>query len=163
MNYNLVWDYDVNGWVYIDPLSPRIKYFPMTGFFNINHYTVGVIGGAYSVDKNYRLEHNMNWFEDEQLSVKELNKIIEDMSKRPIDLILTHTCPESWEPTDLFLPMVNQNFVDKTTERKLNILAREGHWEHWLWGHYHADREYPDGRRHMLMDNFKTLEEIVRE
>ena len=36
-----------------------------------------VVGGAYSIDKYYRLENGWPWFEDEQLSVEEQTMILD--------------------------------------------------------------------------------------
>lgn len=36
------------------------------------------------------------------------------------DFVFTHTCPISWEPRDLFLPMINQGTVDRTMENWLD-------------------------------------------
>ena len=82
LNYKLVWDYDVNGWVYIDPWNPRIKYFPMVSYYNINHYTIGVIGGSFSVDKQYRIANNMKWFSDEQLTEPQLEQMVGNMGNK---------------------------------------------------------------------------------
>ena len=39
--------------------------------YDIDDKKVMVIGGAYSVDKWYRLKMNYKWFEDEQISEEE--------------------------------------------------------------------------------------------
>ncbi len=59
-----------------------------------------VCGGAYSVDKYYRLQRGWNWWPDEQPS--ELTKgLVRFMATRyPIDIMLTHTCPLRFEPKE---------------------------------------------------------------
>ena len=51
------WDFDpkVNGEVYFEEAYPNIRYFKDGGEYNINGYSVLVIGGAYSVDKYWRV------------------------------------------------------------------------------------------------------------
>ena len=56
------------------------------------------------------------------------------------DVILTHTCPISWEPTDLFLSGLDQSSVDKTMELWLDKVKQNIDWSIWLFGHYHDDR-----------------------
>lgn len=111
---------------------------------NFYNYKTLVIPGAYSVDKYYRLSKGWTWFKDEQLSEEEM-----DLGRRIIkqdpafDLILSHTCPIAYEPTDLFLPMIDQSLVDKTMERYLGEIEYNTNYKLWLWGHYHSYRIYP--------------------
>lgn len=67
----LVDDTDVGGKVYMEEKFPLIRYFVDGGEYTIDGKSVLVIGGAYSVDKYYRLARAAGgfsgWFEDEQL------------------------------------------------------------------------------------------------
>ena len=131
-----------------------------------------VIGGAYSVDKYYRLgqyaagNHNALWFEDEQLSEDEMKHVMANLIKH-IDLqqdgdnvlpyyIFTHTCPFSQEPVDMFLPFIDQSTVDTTTERFLDdikdVLINRGIDYRWYCGHWHTDRVAPDNLRFVFND-----------
>ena len=98
------------------------------------------VPGAYSVDKFYRLERGYKWFKDEQLSDVERQALQEKLSGRYFDVVLSHTCPYSWRPTDLFLKGVDQSTVDNTMELWMDELKDTFIWDHWLFGHYHADR-----------------------
>ena len=119
-----------------------------------------VVGGAYSVDKWYRLQMGWKWFPDEELTDEEMNLILSKTKNAKYDHIFTHTCPEPWEPTDLFLSCIDQNSVSKRMEKFLWELSKNFEWRHWWFGHYHADREdvCGDGKVHML---FNQVEEIV--
>ena len=151
LEYELVYDENVNGEVYIDPINPNIKYFKDGGEYDIEGHKTLVIGGAYSVDKEYRLlraglteETNdpkkSGWFSDETLSNQEKYKIQVNILNKEYDLILTHTCPYEFEPTDLFLNFINQEEVDKSMEYFLDWVKDNIKWKVWLFGHYHADR-----------------------
>ena len=112
--------------------------------YKINEYDVLVIPGAYSVDKYYRLQMGYNWYPTEQLNAAERAAGLElATSKNHWDFILSHTCPISLEPTDLFLSMINQSSVDKTMELYLEEIKEKTNYNFWLWGHYHAQRIYP--------------------
>lgn len=111
-----------------------------------------VCGGAYSVDKYYRLESGWHWFPDEQPSEKIKNKVAEVVRNKTIDVMLTHTCPTSYVPTELFLDGVDQSTVDNSTERFFeNILGRFRYneifgWNTPLWyfGHFHGNKYTDD-------------------
>lgn len=79
-----------------------------------------VIGGAYSVDKYYRLENDLLWFADEQPSAEIKTYVEDQIAKNRIDIVLSHTCPYKYEPRDAFLPMIDQSTVDDSTERWLD-------------------------------------------
>ena len=155
---NMLWAYDdeVEGTVYYEAEYPNIKYFKDYGFYKIGGHSCLVIGGAYSIDKDYRLgrfgftpETNIpkktGWFNGEQLNKNEMIDCIGMIGDYAIqygevEFILTHTCPKSFQPTDLFLGFVDQSKVDSTMEEFLDIVNLHIGWKYWLFGHYHADR-----------------------
>jgi 3-oxoacid CoA-transferase subunit A len=140
----LVYDEDVHGWVYQEAAFPLIKYFVDGGEYNINGHSCLVIGGAYSVDKYWRLASAQGsfsgWFEDEQLTDEEKESIARKVAGKDYDFVFTHTCPYSWEPTDLFIGCVDQTTVDQSTEIWLEEISRSIKWRTWCFGHFHDDR-----------------------
>lgn len=151
-----------NNLVYVEELFPNIKYAEDTpATYNLNGYSTLVLPGAYSIDKEFRLANHWNWFPYEQMTKTEqdIAKQLCQVHNYHFDIILSHTCPADWEPTDLFLPFTDQNKVDKTTENFLNEIAHKVNFDLWLWGHYHSFREYPrtkeiPGRRIMLFNSW---------
>lgn len=141
-NIKQIYDNDVNGKVYYEKAFPNIRYFKDGAIYNINDKNILVIGGAYSIDKYYRLSHGMNWFKDEQLTEKERNKILKNVKNKQFDYIFTHTCPACWLPTDLFLPGIDQSTVDNSMEIWLDTIKESITFDRWLFGHFHADRYY---------------------
>lgn len=142
---HLIYDEDVDGEVYTEDTFPQIRYFVDGGEYVINGKSVLVIGGAYSIDKYCRLELAKwngfcSWFADEQLNVEERREIMQKISGKHYDFVLTHTAPLVWEPTDLFLGGIDQSKVDKSTEQWLSQVSCIISWGCWLFGHYHADR-----------------------
>lgn len=143
-NMELVYDENVKGLVWMEEDFPRIRYFRDWGVYTIDGLRTLVIGGAYSVDKHYRLSQGRKWFENEQLNEAERAGCALATYGCSFDLILTHTCPLSLQPTDLFLRGLDQSTVDNTMEVWLEEIARTFKWKLWLFGHYHADRiEWP--------------------
>ncbi len=142
--------------VYVENEFPYIKYaLDYPAIYNIQDLRTLVLPGAYSVDKQYRLERGMSWFENEQMNDEEMDACLNllDDADWQVDLVLSHTCPVLFEPTDLFLSFVDQSQVDKTMERFFGHIEYLLTYDMWLWGHYHAERIYPtvgDGQRIML-------------
>lgn len=139
-NMITIYNEDIQGEVFWEEKFPHIFYLKDGGIYNFSGHKTLVIGGAYSVDKYYRLSMGYQWFSEEQLTTTEMKKINAKNFGQKFDFVFTHTCPISWEPTDLFLSMINQETVDKTMEVWLDEFKDEIQWNIWLFGHYHADR-----------------------
>ena len=131
--------------VYMESKYPNIKYLIDGKDYYFNGYIILAIGGAYSVDKFYRLSKGWTWFPHEQLTTKEMEAIYERWHDDYVDVVITHTCPFEWQPTDLFLPEVDQNTVDNTMERWLSNLENEIGYQSWLFGHFHDNRRILPG------------------
>lgn len=134
-------------------------------------YHAIVIGGAYSVDKEYRLLRGWSWFEYEQLTSDEMEEIYDYMlwlsKNNPIDCILSHTCPLDLQPVDLFMSGIDSSKVDNTMEKFLNKVFYNISHKAWLFGHYHADRyyNYKDKKIMMLFNeiiNFADFMTLTR-
>lgn len=140
------WDENVQGFVYSEPDFPFIKYFHDGDVYTINGKKCLVIGGAYSIDKEYRLSQAKpgaswtGWFPQEMLTKNERDMILEKIQYQHYDFVFTHTCPISMEPTDLFLDFIDQSKVDKTMENFLEEVRKSITFGIWCFGHYHADR-----------------------
>lgn len=115
--------------------------------YTFNNKKYIVIGGAYSVDKEYRLKcqelgiPGRYWFKEEQPN-KEIKEKVEEKLKNEdwyIHGILSHTCPLKFQPTHLFLSGLDQNKVDSSTEEWLGKIEKELHYDVWYFGHYHGD------------------------
>ena len=140
------WDENVGEYIIYEPDYPNIRYLNDGLVYRINDKSVLVIGGAYSVDKWYRLDRApagakwTGWFESEQLTKEEMLEIELAHAYKSVDFVFTHTCPESWEPRDLFLNGLDQSTVDKSMEKWMDKFKNVLNWKVWLFGHYHDDR-----------------------
>lgn len=155
----MAWNDDVTGIVYQERKYPNIHYFIDGETYHINGYRVLPIGGAYSVDKDYRIARGAIWHADEQLSGTERVKIKNLVKGEYFDFVLTHTAPISWEPSDLFLSMIDQSSVDKTTELWLDEIRKSIIYKIWLFGHYHQDRFERPGVQ-LMYRSIETLDDI---
>lgn len=169
----LIEDENVNNAVWIQEEFPNIRYFVDGNEYNIGGHSTLVIGGAYSIDKWYRLARagyapseaetanpkKCGWFKDELLTKEEMSAISDNVNGKHFDFVLSHTCPHSWEPTDLFLNGIDQSQVDKSMEIWMDDLKNKIDWRIWLFGHYHADRIERPYVEQMYMDyeNIDTI------
>ena len=144
---------DICGKVWYDPQYPN-QYFAIDGevyqiLAGVEMLNCLVCGGAYSVDKYYRLERGWSWFPDEQPDTKIKKKVISEISS-DIDIMLTHTCPSRYVPTELFIKGIDQSTVDTSTEEFLENVLRwfEDDTEHnnpfWYFGHFHGNKYTDD-------------------
>lgn len=140
------YDEIIEGTVWREAAYPNIRYLMDGHAYLFNGHPTLVIGGAYSVDKWYRLSHMpkdaewTGWFKDEQLTPEEMQDISARFAGKHFHFILSHTCPESWQPYDLFLPGLDQSTVDKSMEVWLEQFKETVTWNAWLFGHFHNDR-----------------------
>ena len=126
--------------VWYEDAYPNLLFARDGDIFDIEETKHLVIGGAYSVDKFYRLEHNYLWFPDEQPTAEIKAYVEEQVTKHQIDIILSHTCPFKYEPREAFLPMIDQSSVDDSTERWLDKIEKTANYKAWLCGHWHIDK-----------------------
>jgi 3-oxoacid CoA-transferase subunit A len=139
-------------WCWYEEEFPNIL-FPFNGPAAFNGKKFLIIGGAYSVDKEYRLTYKLPWFESELLSDVEKEEILTLIEREnSFDYILTHTAPLKYEPTYLFLDFIDQTKVDKSMEEFLQVVCENVNFTNWWFGHYHSDRDFENGFRIFLND-----------
>lgn len=132
---------------------PNIKFAVDSEIYQLNGKEYIAIGGAYSVDKFYRLAKGYKWFEDEQPceDVKEAVEFQLESQENQIYGVLSHTCPLKYEPVEVFLPGIDQSSVDKSTEEWLDMIEDSLNYDKWYCGHYHTDKSI-DKLRFMFED-----------
>ncbi|MEG0976991.1 MAG: metallophosphoesterase [Bacilli bacterium] len=131
-----------NGTVYYEEKYPFILFAKDGEVYNFNNHFVLVIGGAYSVDKYYRLNMGYNWYESEQPNEKiklKVKNVLEKLDNK-IDIIFSHTCPYKYLPKETFLEGINQSLVDNSTELFLDELEDRIDYNLWYCGHFHTDK-----------------------
>ncbi len=129
------------GKVFVEPMFPYLIFAKDGETYEIDGKKVLVIGGAYSVDKPYRLRAGYNWFRGEQLDEYEKKAIFERVKGNHYDIVLTHTCPLKYEPREMFIQGLDQLSVDKGTEEFLSQVEESISYDKWYCGHYHTEKE----------------------
>lgn len=149
------------GKVWMEMQYPRILFAKDGERYRIGDHTFLVIGGAYSIDKYYRIEKGWNWFKDEQPSDAAKTKILDDAKINPnVDFILSHTCALSDQPRDQFIPGFDQSRIDSTTEEFLQTVKETMTYRYWLFGHYHINRWISDNTV-CFYDGVLSLDQIL--
>ena len=123
-----------------------------------------VIGGAFSVDKNYRLSRGYGWWADEQPSEEIKARVGRRVANSGLDVILSHTCPFKYEPREAFLPGIDQSEVDSSTEEWLDTIEESVDYKAWFCGHWHIDKRID--KMHFLYDEFESdewLQTMIKE
>ncbi len=142
---------------YVNPEYPNQIFAKDGEIYDLGGYKTLVIGGAYSVDKHYRLLKGWGWWDSEQ-PTDEIKSYVEDSLDKvnwTTDIVLSHTCPINTEPRHLFLSMIDQNMVDKSTEQWLQTIADRLDFKKWYFGHFHGN--WINDKYEMLFDGIKEL------
>ena len=145
------------GKVLFEKTYPNILFAVDGEVYEFDGYQCIVIGGAYSVDKFYRLEHGWNWWPDEQpdeLTKKTVENRLAATGNK-IDVILSHTCPLKYEPTEVFMKGLDQSTVDKSTESWLDEIEARNDYKKWYCGHYHTRKRID--RVQFMYEDFDVL------
>jgi len=152
--YEAVWN---GGAVYAEDTFPNLLFAKDGEIFDLDGHRAIAIGGAYSVDKYYRLQRNLRWFADEQPST-EIKEHVEsklDSAGWAIDTVLSHTCPAKYTPSEAFMSCIDQSAIDHSTENWLDTIEERLSYKYWLCGHWHIDKRID--KMHFLMNGFETL------
>lgn len=131
------------GTVWYEEEYPKILFAKDGEVYDFDGLKCMVIGGAYSVDKSFRLMYRLPWFENEQPS-DEIKSYVEAQLEKygnRIDILLSHTCPYKYEPKEVFIRGVNQLMVDKSTEKWLDEIEENTEYCKWYCGHYHTSKK----------------------
>lgn len=146
------------GIVWYEEEYPNLLFAKDGEIYTLNGLNYLAIGGAYSVDKHLRIRRGVGWWEDEQPSDETKRYVEEQIRAHKVDVILSHTCPRKYIPTEVFLPMVDQSTVDNSTEIWLDQIEEVVNYKAWYCGHWHTDKRID--RMHFLYHTFESEEDI---
>jgi hypothetical protein len=119
--------------------------------YHINGKKFWVMGGALSVDREYRTE-GVNWWAGELLSKADEDKgfVYLDVWDDKVDYILTHTCPSSHATKIKDAANWRHKQTDPTS-KYLQKVFDSTEFDKWYCGHWHIDQEL-DGINFLYKD-----------
>ena len=145
-NYDALNKYPVEMWNggLVHKIRDHVLHLMNGQIFDICGSSFFVMGGATSVDRIYRIEHE-TWWPDEEPSEEDYQTAWENLARRgnSVDYILTHTIPEIIR-RNAFVPMKDFLDYNSRVEGFLNDIIRVVDYKKWFAGHIHIDRELTD-------------------
>lgn len=149
------------GLVWYEPEYSNLLFAKDGEIYDLNGLKYLVIGGAYSVDKYYRLAHGYGWWSDEQPSDAVKAYVERQIQEKEFDIVLSHTCPYKYEPREMFIPQVAQSTVDDSTEKWLDTIEASINYRAWFCGHWHTDKRID--KMHFLYHGVESDDQFKRE
>lgn len=145
------------GVVYQEPDFPSLLFAKDGEVYDFDGKKALILGGAYSVDKPRRLAMGMGWWADEQPSPEIKARVRETLLDLDftVDYVFSHTCPERYIPTEMFLPNIDPSTVDRSTEEWLGGIEDGLRYEKWYCGHWHTTKVVDKLR--FMFDDFVEL------
>ena len=131
------------GVVFVEDAVPNLLFAQDGEVYDLGGLKAVAIGGAYSVDKHYRLARGWSWFPDEQPDEETKARVEAKLDSMgwEVDCVLTHTCPHRVEPVEAFIEGVDQSTVDKSTELWFDSIEARLDYKIWYCGHWHIEKD----------------------
>lgn len=130
--------------------------------YNICGKNIFTMGGAKSIDKSCRVP-NISWWEAENITDSQMKYALQNLQnfKGNIDIVITHTCPNSFlEHIDKHLklgfriPDNNSMWLELIAQK---LALRQSGKIEWFFGHWHSDFDFHITLQNAL-DSTKTLQ-----
>ncbi len=130
------------GIVYYEEAYPNILFAKDGEVYDLKGNKTLVLGGAYSIDREYRIKNGNPYFKSELMPHKVKKAVLEKIKKdNNYDIILSHTCPYKYKPVEAFLPGIDQSRVDNSMEEFLEIVENNINYKKWYCGHFHINKK----------------------
>lgn len=111
--------------------------------YNIKNKKVFIMGGAVSIDKEYRIE-GISWWNQEIPNEEERRKALYNLNaeNNKVDIILTHAGPTS------VIKQIDAEYGDEYTDF-LETINKKIEFKQWYFGHMHINRKFDN--KHMCI------------
>ena len=140
-------------------IRSNILYSPRGCVFTLDHKRFMTVGGAFSIDKEWRTPHD-SWWPQEQITMEQLQIILNQVESgrakhRPeVDYLFTHDC----HPNTPFKHRIKDDVESNLHRRKIATIANAVRPKMWWHGHMHEryDWTLPYGVPFSLEDGQTT-------
>lgn len=117
----------------VDKVTDKIFHLKRGHIYNIGGKRFFVFGGAYSVDRKFRIK-DKSWWEQELPTEEQKQFAIENIEKvKCVEYVITHTVPTR----DVY--GLGFNIVQDETSDFLTFVDLNLEYEKWFFGHFHVD------------------------
>jgi hypothetical protein len=111
------------------------------------------VGGAYSIDKDWRHE-GFDWWPDEELSMRDFFLIADIYAGVKPRVMITHDCPA--EVVGVIHP--RNAFPNSLTQTSFQFMFKEHQPELWIFGHHHVSfNQKINGTQFICLDELETF------
>ena len=113
--------------------------------YTVDGKTIGVCGGADSIDRSKRVE-GISWWKEETITPAQSQSLICNVYENydgHLDIMLTHDCPtEALQLLGVFYPSIFDWITQENdSRRELDKIEREiPSIDRWFFGHHHIDK-----------------------
>lgn len=109
------------------------------------------VSGAWSIDKDLRTP-DKDWWEEEELSYKDLSAAVNFYFKEKPDIVCTHDCPTS------VLFELHRTVVPTRTAQAFDSMLLHHQPSYWFFGHHHMSwRKRIDGCMFVCLNELEVL------
>lgn len=146
------------GRVWVQPEHPNLLFAGDGEIYDFGGKKALAVGGAYSVDKSYRIAAGLPWFPTEQPDERVRRRVEAALNRVGwrVDYVFSHTVPLSAMPRHAFLPTIDRSTVDNSTEEWLEELQERLDYKRWFAGHFHVT--WRMDRIQILFEDYEELE-----
>ena len=149
-NFDLLSKYPVEEWNggKVHRIRPKVLHLMRGQVFTIEGKTFFVMGGASSIDKEYRTE-GLNWWTEEIPSVREMEEGLANLGKvgYKVDYVITHSAPTT------VLTSINPTYKTDAVTRYLETVRQNIKFGWHYFGHYHIDKDFLNYKATCLYNN----------
>lgn len=110
-----------------------------SGFYP-NHTMNFVINGALSIDQHSRVE-GVDWWSDEELSIQELNVLVDSFAENKPKFVISHDCPQVIAEKHLFSKITGEMQYPSRTRQAMDAMLNCHKPDLWIFGHWHESRD----------------------
>lgn len=135
------------------------KHLNYLGDYGVTDDGIFFVGGAYSIDRTWRIE-GVSWWWNEEIQYHHYDTIIHTLEQVKPDIMVTHDCPKDIARR---LPGMHANgkidMPNRTCDVLMPALLEAHRPKLWVFGHYHESfDEVIDGTRFVCLKELEVRE-----
>lgn len=153
------------GWEKPISVSPGLAYCPRGSALTVRSRRILFMGGAYSIDRAYRVQ-GKSWFPEEEITEEDILRALSRKNLAEFDTVVSHTCPAACLPAVCREAGIDPAWVkNDRSERLLQRLfeAMLGVRD-WYFGHWHCalDFEVKGRKTHFHLLNMSPSDRALQ-